>query len=523
MLNTTILFKPVNNQHQLFFDFTSAICRHLAPKDSLFAAFKVLQSHIPIDRTFLEAYDFDLGVVHVLAEATVEGGVQLDRKVPIGQDLKQYVADRNANIDRPSVLLIENPASNPIAKQMVLSYGGSLDCSVMVLNPVLENQVMGCMVVISESGNKYTQQDAYIFSQLDRPCAISISNTLKHRQVLYLQNLLAEENRTLHQELSASVNTTIIGADFGLAPTLSFAGKAAQHNSPVLLLGETGSGKDVIANHIHSVSARNNGPFIRVNCGAIPESLMDSELFGHEKGAFTGAAGLKRGKFERANGGTIFLDEIGELPLAAQVRLLRVLQNGEIERVGGVETFAIDIRVIAATHRDIKTMVEQGRFREDLFFRLSVLPIKVPSLRERKEDIPALLDYFVKRKSQLLKLGKPPRLTPQLVEALCEYSWPGNVRELENVIERALIINEGPILSIPLLSQSPQSIIEVTEIKSDTTHHIASLDEVIAKHIQDALTVTDGQIHGENGAAALLRMNPNTLRSRMRKLNIPFR
>lgn len=511
----------MSNKHQLFYNFTSAICRHLHPKDSLFAAFQVLESHIPIDRTFLEAYDFDLGVVHVLAEANKNGGVQLDRKVPIGADLKRYVAARNADIDSPSVLIINDLTNNDVARQMVLSYGGTLDCSIMVLNPALENEVLGCMVIICESGYKYTDMDAEIFALLDRPCAISISNTLKHRQVLYLQDLLAEENRMLQQELGADANSTIIGADFGLAPTLSFASKAAQHDSPILLLGETGTGKDVIASYIHNVSARNSGPFVRVNCGAIPESLMDSELFGHEKGAFTGAVGLKRGKFERANGGTIFLDEIGELPLAAQVRLLRVLQNSEIERVGGTETLPVDIRVIAATHRDINKMVAQGTFREDLFFRLSVFPIKVPSLRERKEDIPALLDYFVKRKAQLLKLGQPPRLTPSLVEDLCQYEWPGNVRELENVIERALIINEGEVLSIPDLQQ-PNQAQSITTSNSSTPDSIVSLDDAIKAHIKHALEICNGQIHGSNGAAELLEINPNTLRSRMRKLNISF-
>ena len=509
------------NQQQLFFDFTTAICRHLTPKDSLFAAFEVLQQHFPVDRMFLEAYDFELGIVHVLAQATAQGGEQLDRKVPIGQGLKEYVAERTAHIHAPSVLIIDEPATNTVAKQMVQSYGGTLNCSIMVLNPVLEDQVLGCVVVICESGYQYQQQDADIFAVLDRPCAISISNTLKHRQVLYLQNLLAEENRTLQHELSSNDNSAIIGADFGLADTLTLAGKAAHHDSPVLLLGETGTGKDLIASYIHNVSARNTGPFIRVNCGAIPESLMDSELFGHEKGAFTGAASLKRGKFERAHGGTIFLDEIGELPLAAQVRLLRVLQNREVERVGGTETFTVDIRIIAATHRDIKHMVDTGQFREDLFFRLSVFPINVPALRERKEDIPALLEYFVGRKSKLLKLGQPPRMTPQLVERLCRYSWPGNVRELENVIERALIINEGPMLSIPELHH--QASEQTNKPVDPHSTEVSSLEDAIKVHIQRALQLCEGQIHGQGGAAELLNINPNTLRSRMRKLGIPFK
>jgi len=516
----------VDNQHQLFFDFTSAICRHLSPKDSLFAAFKVLQGHIKIDRTFLEAYDFELGVVHVLAEATNEGGVLLDRKVPIQQNLRRYVAERGAKIDSPSVLVINDPTSNPVAKQMVESYGGDLNCSIMVLNPVLDNQVMGCMVVINESGHQYSDNDAQVFALLDRPCAISISNTLKHRQVLYLQDLLAEENRTLQRELNNTDASTIIGADFGLAPTLAFAGKAAQHDSPILLLGETGTGKDVIANHIHSVSSRNTGPLIKVNCGAIPESLMDSELFGHEKGAFSGATGRKRGKFERAHGGTIFLDEIGELTPAAQVRLLRVLQNGEIERVGGTETLAVDIRVIAATHRDIKYMVEQGVFREDLYFRLNVFPIHVPSLRQRRQDIPAFVDYFVKRKSKLLKLGNPPKILPQLIDTLVDYPWPGNVRELENVIERALIINEGDVLAIPDLiainktdSNKPAAPIATHQ---SPEHSLVSLEEMTKNHIRKALKLCNGKIHGKQGAAALLKINPNTLRSRMRKLGLSF-
>ena len=507
-------------KHKLFYDFTSAICRHLQPKDSLYAALHVLREHIPIDRAFLEAYDFDLGVVHVLAEATINGGKQIDRKVPIGKTLESTIKQRKASLDKPAVQIVNRVDDNEIARQMVLSFGGNLDCSIMVLNPVLEDQVLGCVVVINESGYQFNQQDAEIFSVLDRPCAISISNTLKHRQVLYFQQLLAEENRSLQQELSADLSSTIVGADFGLAPTLSFAGKAAQHDSPVLLLGETGVGKDVIASYIHRTSPRHGGPFIRVNCGAIPESLMDSELFGHEKGAFTGAIGLKRGKFERANGGTIFLDEIAELPHAAQVRLLRVLQNAEIERVGGTSTLPVDIRVIAATHRNIEQMVKDGLFREDLFFRLNVFPLHVPALRERKEDIPALVDYIVRRKAKLLKLGPAPRITPSLIDKLIHYPWPGNVRELENIIERALIINEGPTLNIDLF---PQETSKTSTIPPATeTQALLSLDEAMAEHIRFALAACNGQIHGKGGAANKLNINPNTLRSKMRKLGIPF-
>ncbi len=509
------------NKQQLFFDFTSAICRHLQPKDSLFAAFNVLRQHLSVDHAFLEAFDFDLGVVHALAEARVDGGKQLNRQVPIGPELKSIMNARKSSLEKPAVVIMNEPAKNSIARQMLGSFGGSLDCSLIVLNPVLDGAVVGAIVLINESGKPFTQEDADLLALLDRPCAISIINSLKHQQLLLFQSSLEEENQALHIELRAHLSNTIVGADFGLAPTLSLSNKASQHDSPVLLLGETGVGKDVLANYIHRVSARNQGPFISVNCGAIPDALMDSELFGHEKGAFTGAVAMKRGKFERANGGTIFLDEIGELPMAAQVRLLRVLQNRELERVGGATTITLDLRVIAATHRDIEKMVRDGEFREDLYFRLNVFPIEVPPLRDRKQDIPALVDFFIKRKTQHLKLGKPPTITPELVQTLCEYHWPGNVRELENVIERALITSEQGQLSVPFLDSSHRVKGEACSTEPDNTS-IEPLDIAIAKHIKRALNATNGQVHGEGGAAQLLEINPNTLRSRMRKLKIPF-
>jgi len=209
------------------------------------------------------------------------------------------------------------------------------------------------------------------------------------------------------------------------------------------LLGETGTGKEVFANAIHYSSPRKNGPFIKVNCGAIPETLLDSELFGHEKGAFTGAVSQKRGRFERANKGTIFLDEIGELPAPAQVRLLRVLQTKEIERVGGATSIPVDVRIISATNRNLQEMIASGRFREDLWFRLNVFPIMIPPLRQRREDIPALVHHLIERKSKELKLTGRPVLAPGAIDRLMAHEWPGNVRELENMIERSLIQHRG--------------------------------------------------------------------------------
>jgi transcriptional regulator with PAS, ATPase and Fis domain len=279
-------------------------------------------------------------------------------------------------------------------------------------------------------------------------------------------------------------------------------------DSPVLLLGETGVGKDVIDNAIHYSSSRSDGPFINVNCGAIPDTLIDSELFGHEKGAFTGAISLKRGRFERADKGTIFLDEIAKLPLLSQTRLLHVLQNKTIERLGGTKTINLDIRVIAATNQDIKERIQTNQFREDLWFRLNVFPITIPPLRQRKSDIPALLQHFLSLKSKQLKLPAIPPISPGNLDTLMDYHWPGNVRELENIVERTLIIDrKGPLNFDHLKADQGEGDGHLTGEPGD----IVNLDEVDFRHIRKILDRTGGKIHGPDGAADLLGINPSTL------------
>jgi transcriptional regulator with GAF, ATPase, and Fis domain len=298
--------------------------------------------------------------------------------------------------------------------------------------------------------------------------------------------------------------------------------QVAPLNNSVLLLGETGTGKDVIANVIHFASSRKDGPFIKVNCGAIPESLIDSELFGHEKGAFTGAITEKRGRFERAQGGTIFLDEIGELPLQAQVRLLRVLQYREIERVGGSRPIPLDIRVIAATHRNLESMVSENRFREDLWFRLNVFPIIIPPLRQRKEDIPALTRHFVVRKSMELRMLTPPVIAPGALQRLMNYAWPGNIRELQNLVERDLIQHRGGQLLFDSLQSAKRN--EALNLQDGSNLYAPlKLNELMSLHISKVLDMTRGKIHGPGGAAELLGLEPNTLRARMDKLGIKYR
>jgi hydrogenase-4 transcriptional activator len=285
----------------------------------------------------------------------------------------------------------------------------------------------------------------------------------------------------------------------------------------------------VIARAIHTRSPRAPGPFIRVNCGAIPPDLIDSQLFGHERGSFTGALEMRKGWFERADGGTLFLDEIGDLPPAAQVRLLRVLQDGQLERIGGQQPIRVDTRIVTATHRDLTLMVREGRFREDLWYRIAVFPVLLPPLRERREDIAELARHFARRSAT--RFGLTPRLpSPQELAALTAYAWPGNVRELAAVIDRAVILGNGERLEIvPALGigavHDPPGATTAPPAPWDAGpagDRVAPLDAAMRQHIESALVATRGRIEGLHGAARLLRVNPHTLRARMRRLGIPW-
>lgn len=335
----------------------------------------------------------------------------------------------------------------------------------------------------------------------------------------------------------------IVGAAGGLKLVMERVDLVAPLDVPVLLLGKTGTGKEVISRAIHVRSPRSQGPFLRVNCGAIPGELIDSQLFGHEKGSFTGAGESRQGWFERASGGTLFLDEIGELPAAAQVRLLRVLQDHQVERVGGQHPVEVNVRIVAATHRDLASMVREKTFREDLWFRINTFPILIPSLQERTADMPELAQHFVKRAANRFGLPVVP-LAERDLELLAAYDWPGNIRELQAVIDRAVILGNGRSLEIGKslgISLEPHRqatsgahSAEAASLPSETRGGSArgeaaedgpfiSLEEAQRRHIIAALRRCAGQIEGESGAAALLRINPHTLRARMRKLAINWR
>ena len=319
----------------------------------------------------------------------------------------------------------------------------------------------------------------------------------------------------------AAGDERLIGGDTGLAAVMARAQLVARSSAPVLLFGETGTGKEIIARAIHEDSPFRAGPFRRVNCGAIAPELIDSELFGHEQGAFTGALTRRKGWFEQASGGTLFLDEVGELALPAQVRLLRVVQDSEVVRVGGERPVRVNVRIVAATHRDLPAMVEAQTFREDLYYRLAVFPIVIPPLRDRPADIRAFAEYFAERAANRFGL-RPVPVSDDDVRVLSEYRWPGNVREIAAVMDRAVLIGQGRSLSVTAalgLSTRPGAP-AATALEAAPPGRIEPLDDVIRRHIEAALRETHGRVEGKFGAARLLRINPHTLRARMRKLQI---
>ncbi len=504
------------DDNEFFRQATLRICGNLEIEKALKTLLEFLKQTIPVDRLFLQIFDQDYGAMRTIAYASHFKCGQLDLLTPLSDEARDVSSLSSHSYD--GAYFFENPSSVPICREM-LGFHNVEGTSLIVIGLDDQGRELGSAVFISEGEDKLNVEHLRMLRLIKEPFFVAMSNAIRHQQITKLKDLLADDNRYLQGELWRLSGDEIIGANFGLKNVMYKARQVAKLDSPVLLTGETGVGKDVIANAIHYSSARSHGPFVSVNCGAIPEALIDSELFGHEKGAFTGAISKKRGRFERANKGTIFLDEVGELPLQAQVRLLRVLQSREIERVGGVKTIPLDIRIIAATNRNLGEMVKNKEFREDLWFRLDVFPILIPPLRERTIDIPSLVQHFVSVKSRDLKLPSIPKLSPGCMDNLLGYSWPGNVRELQNVIERALILNpKGPLRFDHMGIQSSK---ETSNPRMDIGGP-DNLDDVISRHIQHVLNKANGRVNGPKGAAGLLGVNPSTLRNRMKRMRIEY-
>jgi formate hydrogenlyase transcriptional activator len=369
-----------------------------------------------------------------------------------------------------------------------------------------------------------------LLQEVANQVALAIANMKSYEEIAALKARLEKENVYLQEEIRTEHNfEEIVGNSAVLLELLRRVDQVAATDSSVLIYGETGTGKELIARAIHDRSARKNRPLVKVNCSAISAGLVESELFGHVKGAFTGAFERRIGRFELADGGTIFLDEVGELPLETQVKLLRVLQEREFEPVGSNRSVRVDVRIIAATNRNLQESIRAGSFRSDLYYRLNVFPLEVPPLRERRSDIPQLATFFFSRYSR--NLGKRLEgISAAATERLKSYSWPGNVRELQNVIERALILSHGPILELDadlayvstpeILPDAPSEAAAETRPREPSFSMLPTLQEVERAHILAVLQQTRGVIEGANGAAKTLGMHPNTLRHRMEKLGI---
>lgn len=487
------------------------------------AVASVLDRHMPCQRLLILTLDLERRRVETLAEVTgppTEGPSEPLRSLVVssGPDLDALhgwcLSDRVLREDaaRARRLL---PGLVPDHWEGPTLAGGL----------VWGQQALGALVLGGAAGVAYGREHEPMLRALCEPMAVALRNDRQLRELSALREAAEADRRSLLARLGRQdIVDTIVGEYSGLEPVMRAVDLVARAEAPVLVLGETGTGKEVVARAIHGRSTRATGPFLRVNCGAIPPELADSELFGHERGSFTGAVARRQGWFERADGGTLFLDEIGELTPAVQVRLLRILQDGSFERVGGQQALHANVRLIAATHQDLEAMVASGRFRADLWYRIHVFPIRLPPLRERPGDIPELAAHFARRAAQRLGL-MPQAPDQQAIERLLAYPWPGNVRELAAVMERAAILGEGRGLAVSEALGGGGAAATTAAARFAARPHPDSetLDATMQARIESALARSLGRIEGPFGAAQALGVNPHTLRARMRRLGIDWR
>jgi formate hydrogenlyase transcriptional activator len=483
-------------------------------RESLFAATTTaLKSVVPFDRAALHIYD---SVKEVLRVFGVTGPGPLAPIFPIGTELPRLQESRNGWVLDHGVPLITHDMRDPppFLEHAALIQGG-LRSAVSVPMSV-KGKIIGTLHVGSRVCGAYGSDEASLLLGIGEQVALAIENLLAYEEIAALKSRLEEENVYLQEEVRTEAEFgDIVGESPAVLGVLASVRKVAKTDSTVLVTGETGTGKELIVRAIHDLSRRKDRLLVKVNCAALPAGVIESELFGHERGAFTGALTRKVGRFELANRGTLFLDEVGDLPLELQAKLLRVLQDGEFERVGGTQTLKVDVRVIAATNRDLGRAVAEERFRADLFYRLNVFPIVLPPLRKRLQDVPRLARHFAMLYAS--KMGKKVGpLNADALDRLTGYAWPGNVRELQNVIERAVIVSPDGRFELGDFAAAPDG-------GSAKAQQARSLEDIERQHIISVLDETGWRVSGERGAAKILGLKRTTLEARMRKLEISRR
>jgi transcriptional regulator with GAF, ATPase, and Fis domain len=490
---------------------TRDIFKSQDPEKILKDIFVFLGRYIPLDYLNLPILDIKEGTLRYRAGVSDEEVTFIDETIRLSDTAKKEARFFSSK----KIYYLEDFFKSNMTKEVATHFGIENPGATITLFVETGPSLYVVFGLVTWDKNRYTPIHVHMIEELYDTLASAARHILSMMEIASLKERLIMETHVIRERL---LGQRIIGGNAGLKEVMSLVKQCAPLNVPVLLMGETGVGKEVVAHTIHRLSKRSDGPMISINCGAIPDTLLDSELFGYEKGAFTGASNLKLGYFEQADRGTIFMDEIGELTPQAQAKLLRVMQDMTFQRVGGKRPISVNVRVIAATNRDLVTMIASLQFRKDLWFRLNVFPIFIPPLRERKKDIPALAEYFARQQSMEMNLPHRYEFASEAFEQLQDYNWPGNVRELKNAIERALITSQGKPLSFPNLSGISTREQERVPITDSVPY--ATLDEVMIRYIEQTLIKSKGQITGSDGAAELLGINPSTLRARMKKFGI---
>ena len=512
-LDNALSHEQLREEHDrltLLLELTNSLVSNLELRDVLTAVMRSARRIMRSDSAVVALPDADAGHLRAYALDIQDGGDLLQEGELI--DAQGTIAAQVFRTGKPWVGRIEDVLESGLeVNPKWLELGFKVGC---VLPLASRHRILGTLGLRRRDDTMYTDDEVNFLIQVANQIAVAVENALAYGEIRSLKDKLAEERVYLRDEVRTERNfEEVVGKSTVLRRVLRNVETVAPTDSTVLIYGETGTGKELIARAIHNLSPRRSKAFVKLNCAAIPTGLLESELFGHEKGAFTGAIAQRIGRFELADGGTIFLDEVGEIPLDLQTKLLRVLQEREFERLGSGRTLRTDARLIAATNRDLAALVEEKRFRADLFYRLNVFPVHMPPLHERPEDIPLLVRHFVEHYARRMKRAIET-IPSETMEVLTRYRWPGNVRELQNLMERAVILSPGPVLHVPL------GDLDVRATAGQPRGPAQTLEEAERAHIVATLTDTNWVVAGARGAAVRLGMNRSTLQFRMKKLGI---